>query len=116
MGFGILDCGEVSCEVGLESTVIKMDEENHRVIILRLGGITKKMMMDVIKDDGINIVYSKHIKKEKNNTNVESEIVEAPGMKYRHYAPKKPLYLVQDADLFVDIWWFYKMRKEIDHV
>merc|ERR1712154_270115 len=55
------------------------------------------------------------IKKEK-KSNDKSEIVEAPGMKYRHYAPKKPLHLVNERNLFSDIWSYYVKKKEIDDI
>merc|ERR1712087_598522 len=91
-----------------------MDETNNRIIILRPGGITKKMIIDAIEEnDAVHVVYSNDIKKEKKS---ESEIVEAPGMKYRHYAPKKPLYLVQANDLFSDIWSFYEKKSEIENI
>eukprot|EP01083_Nonionella_stella_P006193 17998_1 len=110
--YGILDCGEVSCDVGLESTVIKMDEANDRIVILRPGGVTRSMMIDAIgTDSGIDIVYSKDVMQVMEDTNVE-----APGMKYRHYAPKKPLYLVQNSDLFADMFWFYKGQNKQDSV
>ena len=114
--YGILDCGEVSCDVGLESTVVKMDEADNRIIILRPGGITKNMIVDAIGNNDVDVVYSKDIKKDKKQSGNESNIVEAPGMKYRHYAPNKPLYLVENIDLFCDIWWFYKLENEIDNV
>ena len=42
--FGILDCGEtMCCDVGLESTVIKMDRGRNRIIILRPGGAMLKV-------------------------------------------------------------------------
>ena len=117
--YGILDCGEVICDVGLESTVIKMDIENERVVILRPGGITKEMMEEEIKHefDGIQVVYTKDVGiKGKEEKVDDGKIVEAPGMKYKHYAPRKPLYLVEDADLFGDMYWFYKMKKEIGNI
>lgn len=77
----ILDGGEVG--IGIESTIIDLTEENP--MILRPGYITKEMLEAVIgtvhTDPGILAEDSD--KKPK-----------APGMKYRHYAPKAELMVV----------------------
>eukprot|EP00483_Globobulimina_turgida_P012501 UN12524 len=67
------------------------------------------MMRCVVGKYGVDIKYAKELKK-------GSGIVEAPGMKYRHYAPKKPLFLVADIGLFGDMYWFYKLKNEIENV
>lgn len=80
----ILDGGSVS--VGIESTIIDLTEEVP--MILRPGYITKSMLEEVIgtveMDPGIIAADSDQKPK-------------APGMKYRHYAPKADLKLV-DGD------------------
>ncbi|MBO5372182.1 MAG: threonylcarbamoyl-AMP synthase [Lachnospiraceae bacterium] len=77
----ILDGGEVG--IGIESTIIDLTEEIP--MILRPGYITEEMLAEVIgqvkMDPGI--VASDSTQKPK-----------APGMKYRHYAPKASLILV----------------------
>lgn len=77
----ILDGGEVG--IGIESTIIDLTEEIP--MILRPGYITKQMLEEVIgpvqMDPGIIAEDSKQKPK-------------APGMKYRHYAPKASLILV----------------------
>ncbi len=77
----ILDGGEVG--IGIESTIIDLTEEIP--MILRPGYITKEMLESVIgrvqTDPGI--IASDSSKKPK-----------APGMKYRHYAPKAGLLLI----------------------
>jgi L-threonylcarbamoyladenylate synthase len=65
----ILDGGE--CEVGIESTVLTL--ESDIPTILRPGGITIEMLIDVLP-------------KVRNHTG-EVRVAEAPGMKYKHYAP-----------------------------
>lgn len=77
----ILDGGPVG--IGLESTIIDLSEESP--MILRPGYINKQMLEEVIgfvrDDPGFSDDPSVHPK--------------APGMKYRHYAPKADLTLVR---------------------
>lgn len=77
----ILDGGEVG--IGIESTIIDLTEKIP--MILRPGYITKEMLEAVIgtvrTDPGI--IAADSTKKPK-----------APGMKYRHYAPKANLILI----------------------
>lgn len=78
----ILDGG--SCEIGLESTIVDLTEEIP--VILRPGYITEEMLESVL-----------------NKVNVDRTILsaalgiapKAPGMKYRHYAPKGELVIVK---------------------
>ena len=82
----IIDGG--SCEIGLESTIIKLDE--NKATLLRPGAITPEMLRAVIPhlelDAGI---------KEKNDTDAAPL---APGMKYKHYAPRAEVFLVKGDD------------------
>jgi len=79
----ILDGGE--CEVGVESTVVSLLEETP--VILRPGYITKKQMEKVLcKPVEIAKAVSKEIE--------ETEQVQSPGMKYKHYAPNAEIFLV----------------------
>ena len=68
----ILDGGQ--CEAGLESTIVDLTVSPAQ--ILRHGAITIEMIRELIPDIGI---YK------------GEEIAKAPGMKYRHYAPKAEL-------------------------
>ena len=81
----IIDGGEA--EVGLESTIVKIDGE--RLILLRPGAITPEMLRtvcaDVVLDNGILDQLPEGI------------APQAPGMKYRHYAPRARVYLVRDG-------------------
>lgn len=81
----IIDAG--CCEVGLESTVI--DATGKTPVLLRPGGIT---LSQLTKACG-NVKVEKSIlsKLDKNF------IPRSPGMKYRHYSPKAPLYVVRGA-------------------
>jgi len=78
----ILDGG--SCEIGLESTIVDLTEEIP--VILRPGYITEEMLERVLsKVDVDRTILS-----------AASGIApKAPGMKYRHYAPKGEMVIVK---------------------
>lgn len=78
----ILDGGDV--KIGLESTIIDMTRDIP--VILRPGAITKEMLENVIGE----VIY--------NETSInlkDEDIPKAPGMKYRHYAPKAKLIVIE---------------------
>lgn len=84
----LIDGGE--CEIGLESTIIRL-EENGSISLLRPGGITPEMLSP-FAPGGIYVdpcVVSKL---------PESTQPLAPGMMYRHYAPDAPLILLEGDD------------------
>lgn len=78
----ILDGG--NCEIGLESTIVDLTEEIP--VILRPGYITEEMLEGVLnKIDVDHTILS-----------AASGIApKAPGMKYRHYAPKGELVIIK---------------------
>ena len=78
----ILDGGPVG--IGIESTIIDLTEDTP--MILRPGYITKEMLEEVLGEEvkiDPGIIASDSLAKPK-----------APGMKYKHYAPKADLVLV----------------------
>lgn len=79
----ILDGG--LCAVGLESTVIDMTGNVPR--ILRPGGITPEMIEKICGAARVDEAVMRPLK--------EGERPRSPGMKYRHYAPKGSLTIVQ---------------------
>ncbi len=79
----IIDDGPVG--IGVESTIIDVTEEVP--VILRPGYITKEMVEKVIGNVKIDHAVNNQVK--------EGEHPKAPGMKYRHYAPKASLTLVE---------------------
>lgn len=86
---GVLDGGETG--YGLESTVV--DCTGNVPVILRPGSITEDDIRHVIG----NVLIDPGLKNEK-------EAPRSPGMKYRHYAPEHPLYLVDGgSDLLQEI-------------
>ncbi len=80
----IIDGGQVG--IGLESTIVDLTSEVP--MILRPGYITADMLKEVLGDISIDrtIIDSTSTEKPK-----------APGMKYRHYAPKGSLMIVEGA-------------------
>src|SRR5690554_959128 len=84
----ILDAGPTG--VGVESTVLDLTGAVPR--ILRPGGITREMLEEVFGSGGV----------EETSPVMESSRPPAPGMKYRHYAPQAPLFLVVGEQVMVN--------------
>lgn len=78
----LLDGGPVG--IGIESTIVDLSEE--RPIILRPGFITQEMLSAVLGDVGVDPGLASENSKQP---------PKAPGMRYRHYAPKADLTLVE---------------------
>ena len=75
------------CRVGVESTIVDLTEERPR--LLRPGGITPEQLMEVLGDLVVDKAVTAQIDKD--------EVVKAPGMKYRHYAPSEPVVIVSGS-------------------
>ncbi len=82
----IIDGG--NSEIGLESTIVKINADD-TLTLLRPGKITIGELMSIAPVSVADAVTNKL---------AEGAKVLSPGMKYRHYAPKAPLYLL-DGDL-----------------
>ncbi|MEZ3477971.1 MAG: threonylcarbamoyl-AMP synthase [Lachnospiraceae bacterium] len=71
-------------EIGLESTIV--DLTSRIPMILRPGYITQKMLSEVVGETDVDVtVYGSDT----------AQAPKAPGMKYRHYAPKGELVIVE---------------------
>ena len=87
---GRVDCiiGWKKSDVGLESTIV--DCTTNPPLVLRPGGITLEMLKEIDKrielDKGILAKPSEELKPK------------APGMKYRHYAPKALVKIIKGKD------------------
>jgi len=81
----IVDGG--SCRVGVESTIVDLTEQRPR--LLRPGGVTPEELMEVLGDLVVDKAVTAQIGKD--------EVVKAPGMKYRHYAPSEPVVIVSGS-------------------
>ena len=82
----IIDGG--NCDFGLESTIVKINPDN-TIILLRPGKITK----EDIEAIGLKVAIATSV----TETLKDGEIALSPGMKYKHYAPKAPLILLNGA-------------------
>lgn len=76
----ILDGG--ASDFGVESTIVDCTEDVP--VILRPGAVTKEMLEEIFTEVRIDPALAG-----------ENKIPKAPGMKYRHYAPKAPLILLK---------------------
>ncbi|GGH84039.1 L-threonylcarbamoyladenylate synthase [Pullulanibacillus pueri] len=80
---GILDGGVTG--VGVESTVV--DTTGEKAVLLRPGGISREQLIELLGA------------LEEDPTLGQSDAApRSPGMKYRHYAPEAPVYLVKDPE------------------
>ncbi|MBM7618659.1 L-threonylcarbamoyladenylate synthase [Bacillus tianshenii] len=77
---GIVDGG--STGVGLESTVVDCTTEIP--VILRPGGVTKEQLEAVVGEVGVDPALTS-----------QDQAPKSPGMKYTHYAPVAPVFLVE---------------------
>lgn len=104
----ILDGGPV--DIGLESTIVDLTEDV--VTILRPGYINMEMLSSVVGEVRIDpgIVYN-----DKGTTNGAKP--KAPGMRYKHYAPKGDLTIVsgEEAAVVKAIGQFTKEAKAAGH-
>ncbi len=82
----IIDGG--ACEVGVESTVITLAEEVPR--LLRPGGITVEQLREVIGEVIVDDAVLHPLK--------TGQQAASPGMKYKHYAPKAHIILLEGSD------------------
>ena len=87
----IIDGGR--CEFGLESTIVKIEKDGS-LVLLRPGKITVDDLLTVVNEVRLADSVTDKLK--------DGEVALSPGMKYRHYAPKASLILVDaEADDFI---------------
>ena len=72
------------CRVGVESTIVDLTERRPR--LLRPGGIGPEQLLEVLGDLVVDKAVTAEITKD--------EVVKAPGMKYKHYAPQSEVVIV----------------------
>ena len=80
---GIVDGGP--CSVGVESTIVDLTVQPPR--LLRPGGVTLEQLREVLGEVAVDAAVTRLME--------AGEQPRAPGMKYRHYAPKAPVTVVQ---------------------
>ena len=81
----IVDGG--ACRVGVESTIIDLTEKPPR--LLRPGGITPEQLTAILGEITVDKAVTAQIDKD--------EVVKAPGMKYKHYAPQCRVVIVSGS-------------------
>ena len=84
----IIDGGE--CEIGLESTIVALGNEENTLKLLRPGAIS----LEMLAGEGFKVEIDKAVTEKL----ADGERPAAPGMKYRHYAPGAPVTLVEGDD------------------
>lgn len=82
----IIDGGE--CDIGLESTIIKIDGD--LVTLLRPGGITYDALCCISDKVEVSSAVTEKL--------AENARPLSPGMKYRHYAPSAPVVLLEGEE------------------
>ncbi len=83
----IIDGG--GCEIGLESTIVKIEGDS--LLLLRPGAITADALHCVCDKVEISSAVTEMLKNDEHPL--------SPGMKYKHYAPRSPLVLLDgDSD------------------
>ena len=78
----IVDGG--ACKVGVESTIVDLTDSRPR--LLRPGGISPEDLLEVLGDLVIDKAVTAQLS--------ANDVAKAPGMKYRHYAPRCPVVIV----------------------
>ena len=81
----IVDGG--GCRVGVESTIVDLSGEKPR--LLRPGGISPEQLAEILGEIEVDKAVTSQLSKD--------DIVRAPGMKYRHYAPTAPVVIVSGS-------------------
>ena len=97
----ILDGGV--CDVGVESTVIKITE--NEIILLRPGAVTLEMLKEFCENVSVAGAVKEELK--------AGEKPLSPGMKYKHYAPRADLYLIDDK--YIDFVEFTKEKQKSEN-
>lgn len=95
----IIDGGP--CDIGLESTVVTIKDDT--VEILRPGKVT----YDELKEVAQNVIINSAVKSECTDKKPAS-----PGMKYRHYSPSAPVFLVCGDDEKIIEFFIKKQSQE----
>jgi len=97
----IVDGG--SCEIGLESTIVKLDGDT--ATLLRPGAVTYDALCCVCEKVEIAAAVTEELH--------ENERPLSPGMKYKHYAPTSPLVLLDgDEDCVIS---FLQRQQNAEH-
>lgn len=86
----IIDGG--STQKGIESTIVDLTKDVP--VVLRPGSITLSMLREVDE----NICLDKSLLKKEEDASFKDIVPLAPGMKYKHYAPRAELYILREKE------------------
>jgi len=75
-------------DIGVESTIIDLSVKTP--VILRPGYITKSQLENILGEEVIDSVAARSV--------TDAIVPKAPGMKYKHYAPRAKVMIVEGAD------------------
>ena len=84
----IIDGG--ACEIGVESTIVKLEDDKGTATLLRPGAITYDALCCVCTHVQVAAAVAHRLG--------ENERPLSPGMKYKHYAPSSPFVLLAGED------------------
>lgn len=89
---GVFESSQPAFDIGVESTVIYPTPSE--IIILRPGAITKQM---------IELVTDLPVYEKTAQDQLSGEAIYSPGVKYTHYSPKQPVYMVSFETEFEEV-------------
>lgn len=84
------------CEVGIESTIVQFSEEDNRLVILRIGGISQAELQACVGSLPIRLQTSLIDEQH------QSKGLQAPGQLASHYAPRTPVMVIEHGNAFPD--------------
>ncbi|MTD38139.1 threonylcarbamoyl-AMP synthase [Erwinia sp. CPCC 100877] len=97
---GIVDDGPT--QIGVESTVLDLTADDGIPVILRPGAVTQSALQVIVGE----VTIDQHLFSEK-------EAPKAPGMKYKHYSPDVPVWIVDgDGQVFQQAIDWAKANKQ----
>lgn len=84
------------CEVGIESTVVKIVAEERKLIIFRRGGVSEKALVQVLEKNAALLGGQYEVVTIQKEVQMQTkEAQQAPGQLITHYAPDVDTYLYQ---------------------
>ncbi|OWZ15995.1 Sua5/YciO/YrdC/YwlC family protein [Phytophthora megakarya] len=86
---------EGCCEVGIESTVVKIVPEEQKLIVFRRGGVSEQALQQVLKENVELLGHYEVVTIQKEAKMQTKEAQQAPGQMITHYAPDVDTYLYQ---------------------
>lgn len=81
------------CDVGVESTVAKVDETNNVVSVLRQGAVSAKEIQECLDNAGLGDVFKVDVRVKTTSEQVANI---APGQTVRHYSPDVLSFMISE--------------------